>query len=128
MTRVRLRESRVLLRAGEPSGAYYLAGYALECALKACIARQTRRHDFPQLDLARGAYTHDPTVLVRVAGLERSLRAAQRDPSFWVNWNIARDWTVDSRYEVHGSEEARDLLSAITAPRHGVLSWVRQHW
>jgi hypothetical protein len=42
-----LTESKALLRAGLPDGAYYLAGYSVECALKACIAKHTRRHDFP---------------------------------------------------------------------------------
>ena len=35
---VRIDEAGVLLAAGRWSGAYYLAGYAVECALKACIA------------------------------------------------------------------------------------------
>src|SRR3712207_6924003 len=44
---LRLAEARALLDAGFPDGAYYLAGYGVECGLKACIARQTRQHDFP---------------------------------------------------------------------------------
>jgi HEPN domain-containing protein len=32
---VRLNEAKVLLDAGHFDGAYYLAGYAVECALKA---------------------------------------------------------------------------------------------
>ncbi|MGB7136749.1 MAG: HEPN domain-containing protein [Acidobacteriaceae bacterium] len=47
LANTRLREARVLFRAKEFSGAYYLAGYAVECALKACIAKQYRQHDFP---------------------------------------------------------------------------------
>jgi hypothetical protein len=47
---VRLKEARVLLRAGCYEGAYYLAGYAVECALKACISKQTERHEFPDRD------------------------------------------------------------------------------
>jgi HEPN domain-containing protein len=34
---LRLREAKALLAAGFPEGAYYLAGYAVECALKACL-------------------------------------------------------------------------------------------
>ena len=36
---IRLREARALARLGMNDGAYYLAGYAVECALKACIAK-----------------------------------------------------------------------------------------
>jgi len=35
------------MQAGFFDGAYYLAGYAVECAIKACIAKGTRRYEFP---------------------------------------------------------------------------------
>jgi hypothetical protein len=37
---LRAREAGVLLAARCYDGAYYLAGYAVECALKACIVFQ----------------------------------------------------------------------------------------
>lgn len=37
----RLEEVEVLLNNHKYSGAYYLSGYVIECALKACIAKQT---------------------------------------------------------------------------------------
>ena len=46
LSNARIREARILFAAGEYSGAYYLAGYAVECALKACIAKSVKRHDF----------------------------------------------------------------------------------
>jgi hypothetical protein len=74
LTRVRLAEARALLDAGLYDGAYYLAGYAVECALKACIARRTRIHDFPlKPSDVRGMYTHDSVGLVRAADLRDSL-------------------------------------------------------
>lgn len=39
---VRVREAEMLLAAGLFDGAYYLAGLAVECALKACIAKATQ--------------------------------------------------------------------------------------
>jgi HEPN domain-containing protein len=42
LSATRLREARALLKTGNPEGAYYLAGYAIECALKACVAKKTR--------------------------------------------------------------------------------------
>jgi HEPN domain-containing protein len=41
----RLEDARPLLDAGRFSGAYYLAGYAVECALQACIARLTNQEE-----------------------------------------------------------------------------------
>jgi hypothetical protein len=46
---VRIDEGAALLALPVPrsDGAYYLAGYAVECALKACIARTYNQHDWP---------------------------------------------------------------------------------
>jgi HEPN domain-containing protein len=56
---IRLRESKALLAAGLFDGTYYLAGYAVECALKACIAKRTQEHDFPDKKLVNDSHTHD---------------------------------------------------------------------
>jgi hypothetical protein len=47
LAKIRLKEAQALARLRLYDGAYYLAGYAVECALKACIARRTSRYDFP---------------------------------------------------------------------------------
>ncbi len=39
LAETRLEDSIFLLQAGRSSSAYYLAGYAVELALKACIAK-----------------------------------------------------------------------------------------
>ncbi len=44
---IRIREARVLLSAGEFDGALYVGGYAVECALKAIIAKSIPAHTFP---------------------------------------------------------------------------------
>lgn len=65
----------MLLDRRRYDGAYYLAGYVVECALKACIAKGTRRFDFPPRAV-QDIYTHDLARLLRQAGLEPDL---QRD-------------------------------------------------
>lgn len=47
LARLRLREARALLDRDLYPGAYYLSGYVVECALKACIAKSTKKFDFP---------------------------------------------------------------------------------
>lgn len=42
LSRIRLDEAKALLESELSDGAFYLAGYAVECALKACIAKNTR--------------------------------------------------------------------------------------
>jgi hypothetical protein len=80
LSRVRLSEARALLKAGLPDGAYYLAGYAVECALKACIAKETQRYEFPEKKRVNASYTHNLEELVRVAELQDGLQPRRSDP------------------------------------------------
>ena len=54
---LRLRDAEVLLAAGQWAAAYYLLGYCIECALKACIAKQFLQHDVPDRKLVNSFYT-----------------------------------------------------------------------
>lgn len=128
IARMRLGDARALLRSGNYEGAYYLLGYVVECGLKACIARQTPRYDFPDRRTVSDSYTHNLMQLVRVAGLQPSLEAESSNyAAFGVNWGIVESWSEESRYERHTLQEARGLYTAITG-RHGVLRWIRHHW
>ena len=69
LTVERVHDAEALLGAGRWSGAYYLAGYAAECALKACIAKLTKRYDFPDKDRVSKGYTHNIENLLHLAGL-----------------------------------------------------------
>lgn len=130
LSNLRVREARVLLRAGLFDSAYYLSGLSVECALKACIAKATKRHDFPDKQVAIDSWTHDLAKLLKIAGLDRlRVKAGKTDGAFERNWVIARDWTIDVRYR-HGvtKETARDMYTAVTARGSGVLRWLKLHW
>jgi HEPN domain-containing protein len=124
----RLKEVEVLLQNRQYSGAYYLSGYVIECALKACIAKQTRKFDFPDKKTVFDSYTHDLEKLVKVAKLDSELKTLLKDRSFANRWALLKDWSEESRYEKHDKQKALDIYSAITDPNHGVLQWVQQHW
>jgi HEPN domain-containing protein len=126
---IRLREARTLLGNGQYEGAYYLSGYVVECALKACIAKQTKRYDFPDRKTTDGSYTHDVANLLKTAKLDDQRRAEMRVfPKFTINWNVVNKWSVQSRYTKPTKVEAEALYSAITERRHGVLPWIRRRW
>ena len=110
-------------------GAYYLAGYAVECAIKACIAKTTNRHDFPEKKKVEASHTHNLRELVRVAGLEQ-MRAsrATSDAEFRRSWEAVQAWSEQSRYERYGKEASAELLDAVSNRRHGVYSWIKLHW
>ncbi|MBI0577948.1 HEPN domain-containing protein [Neobacillus cucumis] len=46
-----MKDAKVLLDHECYDGAYYLSGYVIECALKACIAKYTKEFDFPDKKL-----------------------------------------------------------------------------
>jgi HEPN domain-containing protein len=126
---IRLQESKVLLATGLPDGAYYLAGYAVECALKACIAKRTREHDFPEKDLVNASYTHKLKSLLELAELKTEHQAIlQADPFMKANWDIVQDWTEKTRYEKRTAQEAMSLLKAIEDQQGGLLPWIKQRW
>lgn len=129
LARMRLREARVLLHEGHCSGAYYLAGYGVECALKACIARRTERHSFPDRNRTRDSHTHDLALLLTTAGLREPLEdAARSNPALSKSWTVVRDWNTASRYDATiGLDKARELYTALTG-RNGVVPWLKRHW
>src|SRR5206468_11481018 len=103
----RIADAAILLAAGRWSGAYYLAGYAVECALKACIARLTNQDDFPDKKFASDCYTHSIEQLVKLAGLKVQRDAdATANPDLEANWGIVKDWTEEGRYERNTEADA----------------------
>jgi hypothetical protein len=128
LAELRAEEARVLLRSRRQLGAYYLAGYAVECALKACIAKQRKRFEFPPKKRnVEKMYSHDLDTLLDVAGLEPQLKKEiAANPDFAANWNTVRDWTSESRYETSGLN-GKELYNAVTGP-NGVLPWIRLRW
>lgn len=139
LAETRLADAKALLQAGQNDGAYYMAGYAVECALKACIAKRTQQHDFPPLDAAK-SYTHNLSELVKIAGfadligrerLEKiqSSRNAPPLSPMELNWRAVYEWNVERRYELKVEAiGAQDMINAIEEPKDGVLQWLRQRW
>lgn len=129
LARLRLREAKTLLSAGLSDGAYYLAGYAVECALKACIARRTQRHEFPDKKSVDASHTHNLRDLVKVANLELArLQEVKRDPAFRDHWDLVQQWSEQSRYRRHDSKIAQALVRAVADRNHGVIAWIRKSW
>ena len=126
---LRLKEARLLLHANCPDGAYYLAGYAAEFALKACIARRTERFEFPDLKVAQESWGHDLAKLAKAAALDEKLtEATNRDSDLNLNWTIVTKWKADSRYQRRSQAEAEALSSALEDRKHGIFRWLKRHW
>jgi HEPN domain-containing protein len=130
LARDRLRDAKHLLTGRRWAAAYYLTGYAVECALKSCIiAHLMRTDDFPARRYSEQCWTHDLEQLVELADLEADLAAATAgDPDLKDNWNKAKDWDESTRYTWRGKVDALALYRAITDNKHGVLRWLKSRW
>ncbi len=124
-------DAQALLAAGRWAAAYYLAGYAVECALKSCVLAHIIRTGviFEDKRYAERCWTHNLEELVKLANLEKEWGLARgADPILEGYWTIVRDWSETSRYQQKTQAEAQDLFGAITDPTSGVLPWIKVRW
>lgn len=130
LAETRLEEAKVLLDAGKWDGAYYLAGYAVEVALKACIIKLLLTTDaFPEKKFSERCYTHDLGELLGLAGLKAVWTASTAaDPLLSSNWGDAKEWSEQKRYERMTKDEAEKLYNAVADGAHGVLQWIKTQW
>jgi HEPN domain-containing protein len=126
----RLDEAMALLDFGKWGGAYYLAGYAVELALKACIIKTLMATDaFPDKEFSRNCYTHSLEKLVALAKLDDALKTATKaDPSLLTNWALAREWSEEKRYHLIDKAEAEAFYAAVADAAHGVFPWIKTQW
>ena len=126
---IRLKEAETLLAHGHFEGCYYLSGYVVEFALKACIAKMTKRYDFPDRLLCRGVFTHDFAELLALTNLDSAHKKEMgRSPEFRLNWYTVIKWREQSRYETPDEDRAKQIFGAVADNKNGVLRWLRQYW
>ncbi|MGD9646723.1 MAG: HEPN domain-containing protein [Pirellulales bacterium] len=119
----RLDAAEYLLRGGFNLDATYLAGYTIECALKALILELTPVADRPNvlLKITSGSTMHRTEVLLgklRDLGVSLPARLVPRV-------RRAAAWTTQLRYETGRSDtgETRAFLKTAKA----VYDWVEGH-
>ena len=121
---LRMKEAKILLDLKDWDGAYYLAGYVVEFALKIRIISQLMKSDsFPDKKLVEVYYKHDLTGLRKAAGLDDEM---DKDAAVRSLWEIVEQWSEQSRYEVGTTEE--DAMELYEAIDKGVLPWIRARW
>jgi HEPN domain-containing protein len=98
----RLEEARVLLENKLWTGAYYMTGLAVECALKSCLAGAVKEHDFPDKKFVNDMYVHNLEKLFILNGeLWAEFKAdMQSNSKLNVNWLTVKDWDDENRYAV----------------------------
>ncbi len=127
----RILDARCLLAGERWGGAYYLAGYAVECGLKACIMARVESTGaiFQDRKFSEKCWTHILEDLLDLAGLEPTLAAATAgNVRLSSNWLTTIAWNETSRYAQKTQSEAQTLFDAINDNPDGVLTWIRTHW
>lgn len=130
LSRLRANEGKCLLDAGLYAGSYYLTGYAVECGLKAVIARNCERFQFPDKGFATACYTHDLRVLIKLAGLQPAFVETMNScGAFRENWEAVSEWNEVARYRSKVSaNKAQCLYIACAGRPKGVLTWTEHYW
>lgn len=119
LSRMRADEGKCLLDAGLYAGSYYLTGYSVECGLKAVIAKNCERYQFPDKGFATACYTHDLRVLIKLAGLQSAssrqwILAARsgktgRPSASGAKWPGTEPWFLRTRRNVYTSHALANL-------------------
>jgi HEPN domain-containing protein len=127
LAELRLEDAEALIASGRWAAAYYLLGYCLECALKACIARQFRADEVPERKLVNSFYTHRLDELLLISGTKPRLEMrARSDASFERNWSVAANWNEAVRYDLLVTEAAaREMHNAVANSASGILPWLK---
>ena len=100
LAEIRLQEAACLLHADLPCGAYYLAGLAIELAIKACIAGKFPARTMPDKKFVDSVYSHELGKLFALTDLEPALKAEkQAHQEFNANWEIVLRWNINRRYK-----------------------------
>jgi hypothetical protein len=128
----RIADARALLAAKRWAAAYYLAGYAVECGLKACILARvavSAEVIFDDRRYSEKCWSHNLIQLVDLAALKTRLEAAMAaNPGLEDNWDTVKEWSESSRYARMSKTKAKDLYNAITDKKDGVFPWIKGYW
>lgn len=134
LAKERIKDATALLGRKRWAAAYYLAGYAVEVGLKACVLKYVGEtgaifSDAKYLKDLGGVWTHDLDKLIALAGLKDELeKATGANPRLKENVITVKDWKETSRYQSADEDKARKLFAAITDNHDGVLQWIRSYW
>lgn len=138
---MRLEESKCLAANGFYDGAFYLAGYSIELALKAKICE---RYNIPNLfsenisvtsdsfkglsDLRKFLKTHNVNLLLVLVGLNVKFDTDKATNKELANANslLLNCWDENARYKPCGHKDPKDVQKLITllSSNNGLLQWI----
>lgn len=124
-------DAQALFDAGRWRGAMYLAGYVIECQLKAKLMERFGSRKMSELEdelrrrgvLAGAAtvFTHQLRALLILAG---SLERLRQNKQLWRDFSVVNLWFPAWRYssDLSSRDEAEGFLAAVESIRHWVAN------
>lgn len=131
LARLRIQEAEALYKARLYDGAVYLAGYAVELALKSRICKILKVAEYPDSgEIGKSFKTHKLEQLKTLAAVGVDITITKNKDLF-DNWSTAVEWDPEQRYTAAGKytqKAAREVLDSITSKPNGVFSWLTKRW
>ena len=132
----RITEAEILLGNSKHEGVFYLAGYAVEFALKAVICVRLDIEIYDQSSKSNpkdvsakvyGAFlTHNLRDLLILSGLKRQLEKEQIiDPNFATAWSEVSLWNEQRRYDSGCTEK---VANGFLSDAKTLLAWISKYW
>jgi|SRR3990170_5785094 len=120
---IRYEEAIALCNAGQYSGAYYLAGYAIELAIKGYYCKGNKFP--PKAEVVKNLYSHDLNLLLGTTGLKGEFdKDVKTNSTLQSNWGNLKDWSEESRYVIYKQREAKSLIKSVGI----ILKWIQTKW
>jgi len=121
----------ILSSLGSVHNARYLAGYAVELALKAKIRRHLEIKDLfikekiNKADVSFPFRTHDLPNLLIYAGLNLKLANALSDDEYYKHWHKVVNWNTNLRYTTQTCElsTAKEFIKSVKY----IVQWIRKN-
>jgi len=129
LSQMRLDDATQLLQAARYSAAYYLAGYAVELGIKACIAGVFQANVIPDRSFVDKVYSHKLDELLGLAGIKKQFQDdMKQNAALSAAWGVASKWNETSRYGLWDQFAAASMVAAVGEQQNGVLQWLKKHW
>lgn len=132
ISKTRFKEVKILYQNNLFDGAKYLAGYAVETALKARVCK-ILDSDYPETgEISKSFLTHKFDTLVKLGGLQKTLdNELSSNVNFKTNWSLATSWSEILRYNPIGTStktDVADIINALEDKKNGILTWLIKRW
>lgn len=133
IAKTRLKEAKILYKAGFYDGTVYLAGYVVETSLKVLICKHLKIDDYPDNGKDKQVFSsHDFDRLLLLAGLSKKINAKnRRGKKLFTNWSMLTKWNPNGRYAMIGTykeNDAKEFLKALEDKKDGFFVFIKKIW